>query len=77
MEVHIECYLAHDNTLTIKSVVATLNKRPRGSEMLLARYFNVNLAETEGDRRREDVSAGMATEGLEDMLVHFLTRRRS
>ena len=39
--------------------------------------FNVNLAEPKGDRRGEDIAAAMATEVLEDMLVHFLPRRRS
>ena len=44
---------------------------------MVAGDFNVNLLETEGDRRGEDIAAAMATEGLEDMSTHFLPCRRS
>ena len=73
----VECYLAPDNTLKIESVVAALKERPRGAELLVAGDFNVNLAELKGDRRGEDITAAMETEGLEDMSAHFLQLRRS
>ena len=73
----VGCYLAPDNTSTIESVVAALKDIPRGVELLVAGDFNVNLAEPEGYRRGEYIAAAMATEGLEDVLAHFLLQRRS
>ena len=73
----VGCYLAPDDTLTIESFFAALKERPRGAKLLVVGDFNVNLSEPEGDRRVEDIAAAMATEGLEDMLAHFLPRRRS
>ena len=40
----------------------------------MAGDLNANLAAPEGDRRAEDISATLATEGLEDMAQHFLSR---
>ena len=56
----------------IESVVAALKELPRGAELLVAGEFNVNLAEPEGDQRGEDIASAIATEGLGDMLAHFL-----
>ena len=44
---------------------------------MVAGDFNANLSETEVDWRGEDIAAAVATEGLEDMLEHFLSRRKS
>ena len=41
---------------------------------MVAGDFDVNLAEPEGDWRGEDITAAMATEGIEDMSEHFLLR---
>ena len=60
----VGCYLAPGDTLTIESVVNVLKERPRGAELLVAGEFNVNLAETEGDQRGEDIGAAMEMEGL-------------
>ena len=73
----VGCYLAPNETSTIESVIAALKKRPMGDELLVAGDFNANLLEPEGDRRGEYIAAAMATEGLEDMLAHFLLQRRS
>ena len=50
---------------------------PQGCQTVGGGDFNVNLVDPEGDRRGEDIAAVMETESLEDMLVHFLPRRRS
>ena len=71
------CYLAPDDTLKIESLVVALKERPRDAELLVAGDLNVNLLETEGDWRGEDIAAAMSTEGLEEMSAHFLPRRRS
>ena len=66
------CYLAPNDTLMMERVVKALQIQPRGAELLVAGYFNVNLATPEGDRRAEDIVATLATEGIEDMAKHFL-----
>ena len=71
------CYLAPDNTSKIESVVATLKERLRDAKLFVAGDFNVSLKEPEGDRRGKDIVVAMETEGLEDMLEHFLPRQRS
>ena len=60
----VGCYLAPDDTSTIESIVAALKDQPRGAEMLVAGDLNVNLSEPEGDRRGEEISAELTTEGL-------------
>ena len=70
------CYLAPDDTSKIERVVKALRERPKGAELLVAGKLNINFAETEGDRREEDIVATLATEGLEEMAAHFLLRRR-
>ena len=47
------CYLATYDTSTIESVIAALNERPWGAELLVAGDLNINLAEPEGDHREE------------------------
>ena len=73
----VECYLSPENNSMIESVVAALKERPRGAVLLVTGDFNANLSEPEGDRRGEDIVAAMSTEGLGDMLAHFLLSRRS
>ena len=73
----VGCHLAPDDNSKIESVVADIKVWPHGTKLLVAVDFNANLLEPEGDQRRENISAVLATEGLEDMLSHFLPRRRS
>ena len=47
----IGCYLAPDDTSTIESVVASLEERPWGSELLVAGDLNENLEQPERDQR--------------------------
>ena len=60
----VGCYLAPDNTSTIKRFVKALKERPKGAELLVAGDMNANLAEPEGDRRGEDIAEKLATKGL-------------
>ena len=57
----VGCYLAPDDTLTIEIVISAIKEIPMGAKLLVAGYFNSNLAEPEGDRRGEDIAAAMAT----------------
>ena len=72
----VGCYLAPDDTLTIKRVVEALRERPKGAELLMVGDLNINFAALEGDRREGDIAATLATEGLEDMAAHLLPQRR-
>ena len=72
----LRCYLAPDDTLTIERVVKAPKERPKGAAMLVAGDIDANLAAPEGDRRGEDIAAALEMEGLEDMLAHFLPKRR-
>ena len=47
----IGCYLAPDNTLTIKSVVAALKERPRGTALIVAEDLNTTFSDPKNDRR--------------------------
>ena len=58
----------------MERVVEALRSRPRGAELMVAGGHNTNFAASEGDRRAEDIVATIATEGLEDMVQHFLPR---
>ena len=67
-------YLTPEDTTTMERVVEEIGRKPRGTELLVAGDFNVNIAAPEGDRRAEDIATELATEGLEDMARHFLPR---
>ena len=45
----IVCYLAHDDTLTIGSVVAAHKGLTQGSKLLVTGDLNSNLDDPEGD----------------------------
>ena len=68
----VGCYLSHNDTLMIERVVEAPRELPKGAELLVAGDLNINFAAPEGDRREEDIAATFATEGLEDMVPHFL-----
>ena len=73
----IRCYLAPDNTSTIESVVVALKERPGAPNCWWRETSTQNLSEPEGDQRGEEITARLASEGLEDILAHFPPRRRS
>ena len=52
-------YLAHDDTLTIESVVAALKERPRGTAMLVAGDLKATLTDPENDRRGTEIAAAL------------------
>ena len=68
------CYLAPDDTSTIKRVVEALRESPKGAELLVTGYLKINFADTEGDRREEDITTTFAIDGLEDIALHLLPR---
>ena len=67
-------YLAPKDTTTMERVSEAIRSKPRGAELLVAGDFNVDLTSSEGDRRAEDITLLLLTEGLEDMARHFLPR---
>ena len=73
----IRCYLAPNNTSSIESVVAALRQRPWGTKLLVARDFNMDLAQPEGVRRDKEIADALVADVLEDMSAHFLLVRCS
>ena len=73
----VGCYLAPDDALIIKGVVAAIGKRPWGAALMVVGYFNTTLVEPEECEQDEGVVAYLEEEGLEDMTVHFLPRHTS
>ena len=62
--------------MTIERVVEALQERPKGEKLLVAGDLNINFVAPEGDRRKEDITTTLATEGLQDMAAHFLPGQR-
>ena len=69
------CYLAPDETSTIERVIKVLKECAKGAELLVAGDMNTNLAAPVGNRKGEDIASALTTEGLEDILSHFPSRR--
>ena len=72
----IGCYLAPDDTSTIERVVAAIRDRPKGTALVVAGDLNTDLEDSENDRRGTEIAAAMTAAGVEDMMAHFLPRRR-
>ena len=73
----IRCYFAPDDILMTESVVAVLTDLPRGSKLLTAGGFNVDLVHTESAGQDEETVSDLAADTLEAMLAQFIPRRRS
>ena len=67
-------YLAPEDTTTMERVSEAIRSKPRGTELFVVGNFTVDLAALEGDLRAEDIATALATEGLEDLVRHFLPR---
>ena len=65
-------YFVPDKTVKMERVNKAKRSRPRGEELLVAGYFNVDLAQPEGESREEDITAALTEAVLGDMLAHFL-----
>ena len=65
-----------DDASTIKDVVTAIRHRSHGSEMLVARNFNADLAAPEVQAREKEIAAAMSERGIEDMSGKFLQWRK-
>ena len=72
----IGCYLAPDNTSTIERVITTLGDRPKGTALVVAGDLNTDLEDSENDWRGTEIAEAMTAAGVEDMMAHFLPRKR-
>ena len=70
------CYLTPDDAQTIERVVTALGDQPGGTALIVAGDLNMDLGATENDRRGSEIAAAMTEAGVEDMLAHFLPRKR-
>ena len=64
--------MAQYDASTLENVIAAIRKRPWGGVLVVAGYFNNNLATPEGQDWDEGIAAAMAEEVLNDMSGHFL-----
>ena len=60
----------------IERVVTALGEKPRGTALIVAGDLNTDLGDTENDRRGLEIAAEMTEAGVEDMMAHFLPRKR-
>ena len=72
----IGCYLAPDDARTIERVVTTLGDQPRGTALIVAGDLNTDLGDMECDGRGAEIATAITEVGLEDMVAHFLPRKR-
>ena len=68
-------YLTPCDASTLDSVVAVIGQRPRGAKLLIYGDLNTDLELLDGHKCNEAVVVEMNTEGLEDMMEHFLLRK--
>ena len=66
------CYIAPYEASIIESIVAAISQRPRGVGLLLAVNFNAVLINLEGNMGDEEITAALATTGLDNMGTRFL-----
>ena len=72
----VGCYLVPGDGTTIRDVEAALVEKPRGAEMIVAGDLNMELGKTCSRGRDKEITAVVATEGLEDMSGHHFFPRR-
>ena len=70
-------YLALDDMDIIKHVVTSIGQLPHGDALLVEGYFNMGIATLECSNQGEEITAYIATAGLDYMSTHFLPRRKS
>ena len=64
-------YLAPGDGTTIRDVEAEMGEQPRGAELIVAGDLNADLERTGGRGRDKDITAVVATAGLEDLRITF------
>ena len=71
----VRCYLAPGNDTTIRDVEAAMTERPRGTELIVAGDFNVDLEKTGGWVRDKEIALATATAGLKYLAGKLLLQR--
>ena len=59
------------------AIVAAIRKWPCGEEVLVAGYFNSDLAAPEGNTRDKEIAEDLAMTGPKDTIDHFLPRSKT
>ena len=62
--------------MKIWDVEAAMTYILREEELIVVGELNVDLLWTYGRGRDDDIAAAMATAGIEDLVGHFLSRRK-
>ena len=68
----VGAYVAPVDEETMETVVASIRRKPRGVELMVAGEFNADITAPEGNRRAENIATDLATAGLEDMAQHLM-----
>ena len=71
----VGAYVAPKDEGNMETVIAAIERKPPGAELMVAGDFNVDILAPEG-RRAENIATDLATVGVEDMAQHFMPRRR-
>ena len=72
----VGAYIATEDKETMERVVAAIERKPRGVELMVAGDFNADIKAPEGNQRAENIATDIATAILEDMAQNFMPRRR-
>ena len=68
----VGCYLALGDKETIRDVESSMEEPPRGAELIFVGNLNVDLDKSGVQGWDEEITATVATAGLEDLAGHFL-----
>ena len=73
----VGAYVSPKDEVTMETVVAAIERKPPGADLMVAGDFNVDIMEPKGNRRAENIATDLATAGVENMAHHFMPRRRA
>ena len=68
----VGCELTTRDASTLDRIVAETGHSYRSTEILVAVDFNTDLESPDEKKRDKEISAAMATQGLDYMMEHFL-----
>ena len=63
--------------MTIEDIVAAIGQQSCGAELLVVGNFNSDLEAPEGNTRDEEITADIATAGVEDKSAHLLPHQNT
>ena len=68
----VGCCLMPRDASTLESISVAIGHRTRGSEILVASNFNIDLESPDGNKCNKAIVEAIAIDGIEDMAEHYL-----